>query len=444
MTHARPRLRVLAAILAIGAAALCTDDARAQAANIAEVRRLVEAGRSGEAWPMCASIDPTADDQADLWCGIAAVDVGRAGEGSLALERFVVRHPEDVRGRLELARAYFHAGDDVASRREFEAVRAIGPPADVRAGIDRYLEALSAREAQYRTRVHGWVEAGGGHDTNVNAGVAQADISLPILGPVSVASFGVRQPDTFGWLAGSVQINHPVAPGVAIYGGVAANGQFNADASDFDIAQGAATLGASWQAGKNAVYASYTHGELNVGGDRYRRTDGVSFEWRRTLSELATASVTPQFARLAYSGANEARDADFYALGLSVRQIWLTLWQPVLNLSVVAGREENRRNRPDLGRDVYGGAVDLTVSPAPQWAINAAFGFQRSDYAAPLPLIGSRRVDDNYTASVGALYFFTRSLSARVEAQFFRNDSNFALYQYDRAVYAAKLRYDFR
>ena len=441
MAHLSPRLRVLVAILAIGA---FSTAASAQAPALAEIRRLVEPGRSGEAAPMCVTLDRAALDEADLWCGVAAVDTGRAAEGSLALERYVLRFPSDVRARLELARAYFYAGDDVASRREFEAVRAIDPPADVRAGIDRYLEALSAREAQYKTRVQGWVEIGAGHDTNVNAGVAQANITLPVLGPVTVANFGVRQADTFGWLAGSVQVNHPVAPGVAIYGGVAANGQFNADAHDFDIAQGAATLGASWQAGRNAVYASFSHGELAVGGDRYRRTDGVSVEWRRTLSELATASVTPQIARIGYSGANEVRDADFFGLGLSVRQIWLTLWQPVLNLSAVAAREDNRRNRPDLGRDVYGASADLTVSPAPQWAVNAAFSFQRSDYAAALPLVGSRRVDDNYTASIGALYFFTRTLSARVEAQFFRNDSNFALFQYDRAVYAAKLRYDFR
>ncbi|CAG0951263.1 hypothetical protein BURK1_00205 [Burkholderiales bacterium] len=418
--------------------------AHAQGSAVDEVRRLVDIGRSDEAYPLCAQIDRDAVPQADLWCGVAAVDVGRTGEGVLSIERYVLRTPDDLRGRLELARAYFYAGDDVSARREFESVRAGEPPVPVRAGIDRYLEALSAREAQYRTRVRGYVEAGGGYDSNVNAGVAQADIALPVLGPVTVVDFGVEKRAGFGWLAGSVQVNHPVAPGVAAYGGLVANGQFNASESDFDIAQGAATLGASWQTGRHTFFGTYSHGELSVGGDRYRRSDGVTLEWRHAVSDLATLSVAPQYARIGYPGENAVRDSDFYALGVTLRKAWLTTWQPVLNLSAVGAREENRRDRDDLGRDVYGGSADVTVSPAPQWALNAAFAFQRSTYMGPIPLLGFTRRDDNYSASVGALYFITRELSARVEAQYYRNDSNLALYEYDRYVVAGKLRYDFK
>ena len=441
MAHLRRRLSVTVAAFAVG---LVAGAAGAQAPSIDDVRRLVEGGKSQEAWAICSRIEREAVDAADLWCGVAAVDVGRAGEGVLSIERYVLRHPEDVRARLELARAYYHAGDDVAARREFEAVRAIDPPPDVRAGIDRYLDALSVRESQYKTRVRGFVETGFGYDSNVNAGVAQANIALPVLGPVTVADFGVKRDDTFGWLAGSVQINKPVAPGWAIYAGLVGNGQFNLHESDFNIVQGAATIGASLQDGRSTYYGAYTHGELLVGGDRYRHADGASFEWRYAVNEFMTTSIVPQYARLGYSGDNSVRDSDFYALAASVRNVWLTTWQPVLNLSAVVGREDNREHRDDLGRDVYGASVDLTVTPSPQWALNAAFSFQRSRYQADMPLLGFARLDDNYAASVGALYFFTRDLSGRLEAQFYRNDSNLALFQYDRYVVAAKLRYDFR
>jgi len=436
--------RSIAGILALAA---LVPFARAQVAtttDMAEVRRMVEAGRSDEAWASCAPLVRNAVADADLWCGIAAVDRGFAGEGVLALERYVLRFPEDMRARLELARAYFYAGDDVAARRQFEEVRAADPPADVRASIDRYLQALTARESQYRTRVTGWLETGFGYDSNVNAGVAQADLSLPVLGPVTVAGFGVEQSDSFGWLAGAVQVNHPVAPGVAIYGGLIGNGQFNLDATDFDIAQGTGTLGTSVQRGANSLFASYSHGELLVGGDRYRSSDGLSFEWRYAISELATGSITPQFARLSYTGENDVRDSDVYALAFSSRRIWLTNWQPVANISFVAGREDNRQDRDDLSRNILGASLDVTVSPAPAWALNAAFQWQRSDYRDPIPLLGVERRDDNHSASLGALYFITRALSARVEVQYFQNHSNIELYKYDRTVVAAKLRYDFK
>lgn len=406
---------------------------------------MVEAGRSYDAWPICVEADRAAAPPAlDLWCGVAAVDLGRAAEGTLAIERYVLRNPGDARARLELARAYFHAGDDVAARREFEAALAAGPPPVVRASIDRYLDALKARELAYLPSVRGWIEAGGGYDNNVNAGVQQASIALPVLGPVTVADFGVEQSAGFGWLAGAVEINRPVAPGVAIYGGLAANGQFNSGASEFDLAQGAATLGASWQAGPHSLFGTYAHGEMLVGGDRYRHSDGAAAEWRYAHNEVVTTSVTPQYARIGYSGDNAVRDSDFYALSLSVRRVWRWIWQPTLNLSAMGGREENRHDRSDLSRNVYGTTVDVTVSPRAAWAVNAGFTFQRSNYRGKVPLLDLNRVDDYYGATLAALYFFTPSLTGRVEAQFFRNDSNLALYQYDRYVVAAKLRYDFR
>ncbi|HEY8242043.1 MAG TPA: hypothetical protein VII68_01175 [Casimicrobiaceae bacterium] len=441
MAFVRQRRFAFAAALA---AWIVACNAFAQAPAIDTIRRLVETGFSGDAWPLCAAIDRDAVPEADLWCGVAAVDTGRTGEGVLAIERYVLLHPGDVRARLELARAYYYAGDDVAARREFVAVRAIDPPPEVRAGIDRYLEAIEARESQYKPSIRGYVEAGVGYDSNVNAGVAQADIALPVLGPVTVANFGVVQSDSFGWLAGSVQLNRPIAPGVAIYGGVAANGQLNFSKTDFNIAQGAASLGASLQNGRHTFYGTYSHGELTVGSDRYRHSDGVALEWRYAVSDLATTSIAPQYARIGYSGLNEVRDSDFYGATVSVRKIWLTNWQPVLNLSAVAGREDNRRDRNDLDRDVYGASADVTVSPLPRWAINGAFSFQRSRYGGPIPLLGFTRSDDNYSGSAAVLYFITRNLSARVEAQFFRNDSNLALFQYDRTVVAGKLRYDFK
>ena len=138
------------------------------------------------------------------------------------------------------------------------------------------------------------------------------------------------------------------------------------------------------------------------------------------------------------------RDSDFYALTMSLRKIWLTNWQPVLNLTAVGAREENRGDRDDLSRDVYSGSADVTVSPTPQWALNAAYSFQRSRYRGPIPLLGLTRNDYNHAFTFGAIYFITRNLSARIDVQRYHNNSNLALFEYDRTVVAGKLRYDFK
>ncbi|MCC6378258.1 MAG: hypothetical protein IT519_05535, partial [Burkholderiales bacterium] len=160
------------AVIAAGMlAAIAAPPLRAQGPEVEAIRFLVETGHSIDAWPMCESVDRIKAPQSDLWCGIAAVDIGRAAEGVLSLERYVLQHPGDPRARLELARAYFHADDDASARREFATVLAADPPPSVRISIDRYLDALDARESEYLPSVHGWIEAGGGNDSNVNAGV---------------------------------------------------------------------------------------------------------------------------------------------------------------------------------------------------------------------------------------------------------------------------------
>jgi hypothetical protein len=430
-------------VIALGASAC----ALAVAAPVDDLRTAVEAGDSAAAYARhCAtSIDaPDRPPEFDLWCGVAAVDIGRSGEGVLALERYVLQFPDDARARLELARAYFYAGDDVRSREEFEAVARSRPPPEVQAGIDRYLAALTDREARYRGRRTAFVEVGGGYDSNANAGVAQADIGLPVLGPVTVDDFGVRKESAFGWLAAGAEVRHPVSAGLTVNGSIYGGGAFYASASEFNLANYGTALGASYRADRNEYSLAYAHGEIALDGSRYRWTDGVGLEWRRQISELSSFALAPQYARIGYDGDNAARNADLSALSASYRQVWLRRWQPVLNATLFYGDEHNREGRGDLGRRIQGVGVDVTVSPSAFWALNAGVAYAESDYDAPIPLLDVTRRDRNLGVSVGAVYLINRNLSVRGEYRYAKNTSNLELYEYTRHVGALKVRYEFK
>jgi hypothetical protein len=434
----RNTLCVLAA-MTTGALAL-----PASAAPLDDLRAEVEAGHSTAAYAaFCAdAADRTAEF--DLWCGVAAVDVGRPGEGVLALERYVLQFPDDVRAHLELARAYFYARDDTRSRQEFEAVARLKPPADVEASIDRYLAALSVREARYRGRKLFYVEMGGGYDSNANAGVAQAELGLPVLGEVTISDFGLRKGSSFALLAAGGEISKPVAPGWMLNASVSGNGTFYRSASEFNLANFGASVGASYQADRNTYSGSYAHAEIMLDGSRYRWTDGVALEWRREIDERTSFSLAPQFVRLAYAGDNSARDAELTALSANYRQVWLATWQPVLNASVFLGDERNRHDRGDLGRHLWGASANVTVSPSPFWALNAGAGYASSDYEAAIALLDVTRHDHNMSANLGALYLISANWSVRAEYQYARNSSNLELYEYTRHVGALKLRYEFK
>jgi hypothetical protein len=438
------RFRCCGGVLAAALSAGIAVPARAE--PIDDLRTLVESGRAAEAYlTFCETSDVVARPPAfDLWCGVAAVDLGRPGEGVLALERYVLRFTDDIRARLELARAYFYAGDNVRAREEFESVAKDQPPPDVQAGIERYLAALQAREGRYQTRSLAYVEAGAGYDSNANAGVAQADIGLPVLGSVTVADVGVRKGSPFGWLAAGGRVVHPVAPGWSVNGDAYANGTFYSDASEFNLAGYGASFGGSYQSSRNLYALSYAHGEIALDGSRYRWSDGVGFEWRGQISERSSIALAPQYARLAYSGENAARNADLTGVTASYRRLWLASWQPVLNASLFYGDERNREGRDDLGRRVYGVAADVTMSPSPRWALNGGLAYVLSDYEAPTPLLDVTRRDRNFVASLNALYFLDPRWSIRAEYQYAHNASNLALFEYARHVGAVKVRYEFK
>ncbi len=157
------------------------------AAPADEVKALLDKGNAAAAYALGKNHpDQLGNPQFDFYFGVAAIDSGHAGEGVLALERYVINFPNNVNARLELARGYFVMGDDLRAREEFNAVLTAKPPAPVVANIERFLDALRSRESTYRTTTGLFVEAGFGYDSNVNGGVGSANINLPVFGNVLI------------------------------------------------------------------------------------------------------------------------------------------------------------------------------------------------------------------------------------------------------------------
>src|SRR5262245_52948313 len=161
------------------------------AAPADDVQALLEKGDAAAAYELGRkNRDQLGNPAFDFYFGIAAIDSGHAGEGVLALERYVITFPDNLSARLQLARGYFALGEDVRARDEFEALRAQKPDPQTAATLDRFLDAIRLRESRYTPTGGVYVELGVGYDSNVNGGVANANIFLPNLGPVIVAQGG--------------------------------------------------------------------------------------------------------------------------------------------------------------------------------------------------------------------------------------------------------------
>ena len=123
----------------------CAPLAMAQT-DIETLQALNRAGRTADALALANQMLPLREGEPafDLEYGVAAVDTGIVSEGIFALERVIMNQLSNLYARLELARAYFAAGEDDRAKAEFDRVLATNPPQDVRDNVRPYLDTISA------------------------------------------------------------------------------------------------------------------------------------------------------------------------------------------------------------------------------------------------------------------------------------------------------------
>lgn len=431
-----------------GLALLCVcAPAWVLAAPADEVKAMVEAGKASEAYLLAKKYPAALGDPVfDFYFGIASIDAGHVGEGVLALERYILTFPDNVSARLQLARGYFALGEDARAREEFEALQKLGPPAEVSATIDRFLDAIRLRETRYRTSAGAFVEAGIGSDSNINGGVADANLVLPVLGPIVVAPSGTKTSDTFTYVAAGGYVSHPVAPGIALF----ANGQIdqkaNRKSADTQFDQGDLNLvgGVSVLRERNLYRLSLLQSTIAIGSSRFRSTTGLSGEWQYQLDERQSLSFGLVQARLTYPEPNSPRDADFTGLSAGYRTLFSHAWQPVLVASLNTGRQSSRTQRDDLVPDSWGARLGVNFTPAAKWGVSLGYSLQKSNYRAPDPFFEVSRRDKYDSVDAALTYLMTRNLSFRAEGTFATNRSNIELFSFPRDTVAFKLRYEFK
>lgn len=409
-----------------------------------ELRTLLEQGKAREAYALGQQQPQRLGEPlVDFYFGVAATDAGHAADGVLALERYVLAFPDNRAARLELARALFIAGDELRAREEFQQARSTSQNDAETATIDRYIEAIRNRETRYQTTVRGFVEAGAGQDSNINGGVSNANITLPVFGQVTVLDNGTKKADAYTSLAAGLQASTPVAPGVTLFGALNGSGKFHDTESQVDQRQWNAVAGGSYLDNKNAYTLLFGREQLDIDSQRYRTLDSVTVSYGRQLDELQSASISLQRGWIDYAGTNDLRNADLQAVTLGWRRAIIHPLQPVVSAQLGWGKEDNIRQRPDLGREFWNARLALAITPAPRWGLSAGLGWMGSTYSGIDTLLQTRRKDDYWAADLTAAYKIDRHWSLRGSLIASKNDSNLALYEYTRNLGEVKVRYDF-
>ena len=416
------------------------------ALNLKTLRQLVEAGRSGEAYRLAGPHirEYEGDPTFDFYYGLAAIDSGHVSRGVLALERVLMANPTSLRVRLELARGYYLLREDTRARSEFERVLAQNPPPRVQENIQRFLDAIRLREARYRTTAGAYVELAAGYDTNVNSGPDGRDVSLPGLPDdftLRLDKTAVEADDAFGAIYAGAQINHPVAPGTALYATVDGWSRHNRDYDQFDTGLLSAQVGASWRRAANVYRLSAVGQTFAVDNSAYRNLYGATVDWRRSTRQGdLTSSIS--YVKLRYPD-QEPRNSSQYTVTVGFLKELPGGYHPLLFATLIGGREiaDDKSYKNIADRDILGARLGSQFRLTPRTSLTPSLFAQRSNYHGIL--ISARREELFTALDLQLNWLLARHWSARANVNYGQNDSNFEMYTYNRTQSSVGLRYEY-
>jgi len=445
------------------AVALATAWGAAQAATSDDIKALMEAGKFSDAYQLGKQHQEQMGQPAfDFFFGIAALDGGSPGEGILALERFLLEFPDNRSARFHLARGYYILGEDQRARQEFTALLN-DAEGEEKLGIERFLDAIRARESRYLPTAAFFVETGIGYDSNINAGIRSGDVAgLPGF-VVNTNSASAREHDTFHSLQAGVQGSYPVAPGVMLYGGLQGNGRwYHSDNNDVFGQTGLGVQGGvSVLKGRNFYRAGLEYNLFDVDDSKYLQSTSLLGEWSHQFDQFNRFGVGLQYSQLRYedvsiyldkdkklaslSGAPQ-RDSNMTIVSVNWTRTFAHDWNPVFSVAATIGEERNDRDRREFSRDIYGVRAQVSIQPHPKLGFGVGVSYINSRFKDNFSGVSffPKREDDYTALELNTVYALDRNWSVKAEATYADQQSNIGLYEYDRGTFAIKLRYDYK
>ena len=405
--------------------------------------RLLEQRRAREAYQLLLphESERAGDIEFDYLLGIAANDAGEAERAVFALERVLALQPGNHLARAEIARAYLALGERDAARREFEAVRRESIPEPAKANIERFLAAIRAAET---TRIEGFIELGGGYDSNVNLATSSSTIAVPAFsGPLVLDPLSRAREDAFAALSAGVNVTHKLGDAWALVGAASGLARLHESENQFDQANLDASLGARWSHGKDAITLGGQLQSFQLDYARYRDITGLVAQWQHSYDDYRQVSVFGQHARLRYP-TQGVRDADRDVLGVAYARAFTVRYSPVVFFSAYAGRErELASDLPQIGYDLWGLRAGGQIALGKGWSVLATAAYEQRDYGAPEPVFDATRKDHQADLSAGVSYLLRAHTTVTAQLAYTDNRSTLPINRFDRTVAGISMRFTF-
>ena len=447
--------------MALACAVACADE-------LTDARELLRRGQPAQAYGLLEPLERTRAGEVDFdyLLGVAAYDSGRHDRAIVAFERALIASPGFFSARFDLARAYFALGADDLAQQEFNRLLQANPTPEGVKAIRDHLAAIEQRRKGPQRRYKAYVEAGGGHDSNVSSTTPDFTTAIgSAFGIPGVVPTGnsILRSSPFWSLGGGASGAVPLAAGFEVIASADLKARNYRRYGEFDYRLADLQLGIAWGRDGTSIQATAVgqayrqdgaapaplEGPRPLSG---RNAVGANFEGRHALGKSWEVFALAQFMRLRYPS-NASQDTNQAYVSAGALRGAGGGW-PVLCLASVFYSKD--RAAASYSSDYAGPApIDVGRSTA------GVRGYLQRDFGrgvyAYLLAAWSRRVDDAPFArateieigrdrlseiSTGVVLPWGR-WSLRPTLTHLRNDSNIDVYSFRRTEGSLLVRYEF-
>ena len=405
-----------------------------------DARQLLAEGRARDAY---ALLKPTETRYAgspefDYLLGVAALDSGRPAEATIVLERVLIQRPDHLPARAELARAYLRVNETEASRQAFETVASRELPPEVRATIERYLNAIERIKDATRVKRVATLEAEIGYDGNVNLGTASgqwlladgtAVLPLPVSEPTASAAIG---------LGGSLNWVIPTNGGwrVTVGGRFAVRAYPSArtlEHEQYELSGGIARRFSCHEVGMQVQAQT-----LRLDGTRLREGTGALAQWQCDTERAGRLGAYLQHYRFDFPD-QSVRDADRFTLARQIE----ALPSATLIAGLNVGDERSRASYDNLSYDFWGLRAVMVIGLGSGWQATGALGWEARNFKGIEPEFGVTREDRQAEAQISAEKKLGNGLTVGPVLTYTRNHSTVGPNDFRRSQAMLRARYRF-
>ncbi len=412
-------------------------------------QRLITEGKAAAAYALLIpQLEQRAGDpEYDLLLGIAAVDSGQPTQAVFALERVLAIDPNNERARLELARAYFEAGENEASREEFNYVKSRQGSAELAKTIETYLTEIDTRIRGKDSTHSFYVEATGGYDSNVNSATDTSTVAIPAFGNLVFTLDDVARELSSGFY--QLDAGAGFTKGLAAYENTGVFGSLKGayrqtwHHHDFDTASADGQLGMRFGSGEDAYTASVLAQTYAIDDDINRNQAGINLQWLHMQDKSTQLSLFGQALVQKYPG-QATRNVNQYTFGVGQVRLIDGDGAPVVYGGVFAGMDDERDELfKEIGRHFIGVRAGGQYTLREDLNLTGGVSYQYSRYGADDPLFLERRKDHFGFIHAGLEYTLMQNWVIKPDVQYLLNKSNLPINDFKRWQIMASIRYNF-